>query len=128
MFSHVMIGANDLDKAKRFYDAILGTLGVPSGVFNARGVLVYSHAGGRFLITKPINGQAASAANGGTLGFSALSPAQVDSWFKAGLANGGTECEEPPGIREAPENRVVYAALLRDPSGNKLCSVHTISG
>jgi len=128
LFSHVMIGADDLDQAKKFYDATLGMLGVPKGSFNERGVLVYSYAGGRLLITKPINGMAATAANGGTLGFSASSPAQVNSWFEAGLANGGEECEDPPGIREAPENRVVYVALLRDPAGNKLCAVHKVSG
>lgn len=126
MFTHVMIGADDLPGAKRFYDATLGVLGASEGSFNERGVLVYRHGGSRFLITVPIDGKPASAANGGTLGFAASSSAQVDRWFAAGLANGGSACEDPPGIRDAPENRTVYVALLRDPTGNKQCAVFEI--
>src|SRR5262245_41972648 len=99
MFSHVMIGTNDLDKAKSFYDALLGTLGVPPGRVD-RHRIFWRTKTGTFSMTKPIDGQPATAANGGTIGFAAGSQADVDAFHAAGLANGGTTCEEPPGIRE----------------------------
>ncbi|WP_428968539.1 VOC family protein [Sphingomonas sp. Xoc002] len=125
MFSHVMLGADDIAAAKRFYDATLGVLGAAEGVVDAAGRLVYSHNGGRFLISKPINGEPATYANGATLGFAMDSPEQADAWFAAGLANGGTAIEDPPGIRNVPVGKV-YLAYLRDPTGNKLCARHLV--
>jgi catechol 2,3-dioxygenase-like lactoylglutathione lyase family enzyme len=127
MFSHVALGADDIEAARRFYDAALGALGVPPGVVDAWGRLIYSHAGGRFLITKPLNGAAATGANGGTLGFVAASTEAVDAWHAAGVANGGTAIEDPPGIRQVTEGRTVYLAYLRDPAGNKLCATHRLA-
>lgn len=127
MFSHVVLGANDIAAAKRFYDAALAVLGVPPGEVDVRGRLVYMHDGNRFLIAKPINGEPAHGANGGTLGFLAPSPALVDAWHAAGLANGGTAIEDPPGERRPPDGRVLYLAYLRDPAGNKLCGFHRIA-
>ncbi|HEV7313211.1 VOC family protein [Sphingopyxis sp.] len=127
MFSHVALGADDIEAARRFYDAALGALGVPPGVVDAWGRLIYSHAGGRFLITKPLNGAAATGANGGTLGFIAASTEAVDAWHAAGVANGGTAIEDPPGIRQVTEGRTVYLAYLRDPAGNKLCATHRLA-
>lgn len=126
MFSHVMLGCNDIALSKRFYDAILGALGTPEGIIDERGRVVYSYRGVRFLLTKPLNGAPASGANGGTLGFSANSPEEVNAWFAAGLASGGLECEDPPGIRHATEGREMYLAYLRDPAGNKVCAAHRI--
>jgi catechol 2,3-dioxygenase-like lactoylglutathione lyase family enzyme len=126
MFSHVMIGANDIAAAKRFYDAALGALGVPPGEIDIRNRVVYSHDGSRFLITLPLNGEPADGANGGTLGFKAASPEEVDAWHAAGLANGGTAIEDPPGVRYVPDGRVAHLAYLRDPSGNKLCGFYRI--
>lgn len=126
MFSHVAIGADDIDAAKRFYDAALGALGVPPGEIDVRGRLIYLHAGGRLLVTRPINGQPADRGNGHTLSFLAASPAEVDAWHAAGLASGGTSIEDPPGERRPPDGRVLYLAYLRDPSGNKLCGFHRI--
>ncbi|APL95511.1 VOC family protein [Sphingomonadales bacterium 56] len=128
MFSHVMIGTDDVDEAKIFYDAALGVLDVPPGVIDEKGRLVYMHKGGRFLITRPINGAPATFANGGTLGFHAGSPELVDAWHAAGLAHGGTAIESPPGIRHATEGRTVYLAYLRDPAGNKVCAYFKVSG
>ncbi len=122
MFSHVMLGGDDIAAAKRFYDAALGTLGVGEGVVDEWGRLVYQQDGGRFLITRPIDGGAASSANGGTIGFLATSPDAVDAWHAAGLAHGGTAIEGPPGPRNATGGRVLYLAYLRDPAGNKLCA------
>lgn len=127
MFSHVALGADDIEAARRFYDAALGALGVPPGVVDAWGRLIYSHAGGRFLITKPLNGAAATGANGGTLGFVAASTKAVDAWHAAGVANGGTAIEDPPGIRQVTEGRTVYLGYLRDPAGNKLCATHRLA-
>lgn len=127
MFSHVMVGALDIAQSKAFYDATFAALGGPAGRIDERGRVVYEHGGGRFLVTLPIDGEPATAANGGTIGFVAASPEAADAWHAAGLANGGTAIQNPPGIRNATENRVVYLAYLRDPAGNKLCALHRIS-
>lgn len=128
MFSHVTIGANDIAATQKFYDAALAALGVPAGQIDAKGRLIYMHAGGRLVITNPVNGDAAAAGNGHTLGLLAASPAAVDAWHAAGLAAGGTAAEDLPGIRQATEGRVLYLAYLRDPAGNKLCAFHKVSG
>ena len=127
MFSHVMVGADDIAASRTFYDAALGALGIPPGVVDAWGRVVYAHAGGRFLVTLPINGEPATAANGSTIGFAAASPETADAWHAAGLANGGTAIEDPPGIRQATEGRTLYLAYLRDPAGNKLCASHRVA-
>lgn len=121
MFSHVMLGADDLDAARGFYDAALGALGIPPGAIDGKGRLVYAHRGGRFLVTRPIDGAAATHANGGTIGFLAPSHEAVDAGHAAGIAHGGANCEDPPGLRELADGRRLYLAYLRDPAGNKLC-------
>ena len=122
MFSHVMIGTNDLEKAKSFYDALLGTLGVSPGRVDRHRVF-YRTKTGVFGVTKPIDGQPAHHANGGTIGFLAENPEQAAAWHDAGVANGGKTCEDPPGVRETPAGKA-YLAYLRDPDGNKLCALH----
>lgn len=123
MFSHIMVGADDVAAAKTFYDATLGALGVPPGNADEKGRVFYMTPTGIFVITKPINGESACHANGGTIGFAAKSPAEADAWHAAGVANGGTTCEDPPGIREGSLGKL-YLAYLRDPTGNKLCVLH----
>lgn len=125
MFSHIMLGANDTDKAKAFYDATLGALGAKPGMQDDKGRVIYMHGGGLFIVTKPINGEPACHANGGTIGFAASSPEQADAWHAAGLAAGGTACENPPGVREGGFGKL-YLAYLRDPDGNKLCAMHRL--
>lgn len=121
MFSHLMIGTNDLDRAKTFYDATFATFGGPEGMLDrAGGRLVYVYNGGIFILTKPINGEPASCANGFTLGF-AMTPEQADAWHAAGLAHGGSACEDPPGVRKGTP---YYLAYLRDPDGHKICALH----
>jgi catechol 2,3-dioxygenase-like lactoylglutathione lyase family enzyme len=122
MFSHIMLGVNDLEVSKKFYDAVLGTLGVPAGVAN-RNRYFYRTASGTFGITTPINGQPATNGNGSTIGFKVDSTAQGDLWHAAGVANGGKTCEDPPGIRDSAAGKM-YLAYLRDPDGNKICAVH----
>ena len=122
MFSHVMIGTNDLEKAKSFYDALLGTLDIPPARVD-RHRIFYMTKTGVFSVTKPIDGKPACHANGGTIGFAAESPAQADAWHAAGLAHGGKACENPPGVRENAQGKL-YIAYLRDPDGNKICALH----
>ena len=122
MFSHIMIGANDLDKAKAFYDSLLGTLGVAPG-FVDRHRVFYRTATGTLGVSIPINGEPATAMNGGTIGFACDSPEQAAAWHAAGIAAGGTTCEDPPGVREGGMGQM-YLAYLRDPDGNKLCALH----
>lgn len=122
MFSHVMVGTNDLEKAKSFYDPLLATLGVGPAIPDGHRIF-YMTKTGVFSVSKPINGEPASHANGGTIGFACSTPEQADAWHAAGLANGGTACEEPPGVREGATGKL-YLAYLRDPDGNKICALH----
>ena len=119
MFSHVTVGSDDIARSKKFYDALFGAMGAKPGVTDAKGRLIYTHNGGVFLVTKPIDGKAASHANGGTIGFTMTGPQQADAWHKAGVANGGTSIEDPPGVR--PNG--AYLAYLHDPDGHKLVEV-----
>lgn len=127
MFSHVMVGTNDIERSKRFYDAVLGVLGAgePFRNLNATGQarLFYRHDGGSFCVSEPINGESASFANGGTIGFKCNSPAQVQEFHDVAVALGGTSIEQPPGLRESNLGRM-YLAYVRDPDGNKLCALH----
>lgn len=123
MFSHIMIGTNDMARSKIFYDALFAAMGGDPGVEDAKGRLIYNHRGGRLMITKPIDGKAATAANGGTIGFMMESPEEATAWHEAGVANGGTAIEDPPGERTGAAGRM-YLAYLRDPDGNKLCALH----
>lgn len=122
MFSHVMVGVNNLEASKKFYDALLGTLGIAPGVANQKRYF-YRSPTGTFGITTPLNGESACHGNGSTIGFNVQSPEQGDAFHAAGLANGGTTCEAPPGFRDGPVGRL-YLAYLRDPDGNKICALH----
>lgn len=126
MYSHIMVGANDVEESKGFYDATLGALGHGAGVFDDNGRVFYFTESGIFAITPPIDGQPAGHGNGSTIGFAAADPAAADAWHAAGLANGGTACEDPPGIREGAGGKL-YLAYLRDPSGNKICALHRVA-
>lgn len=125
MLSHLMLGSNDLEQSRIFYDAVMGSLGYAAGVKVDERYLYFSD-GFLLAITKPINGEPATYANGMTLGFKASSVEQVDAWHKAGVENGGVSCENPPGIRQIGE-RQLYLAYLRDPCGNKLCASYPIT-
>ena len=123
MFSHVMIGTNDLEKSKKLYDALFKSIGGREAIVDPKGRLIYIHNGGTFLVTPPIDGQPATHANGGTIGFAANSPEQADAWHAAGIAAGGKPIEDPPGWREGTGMRL-YLAYLRDTDGNKICAMH----
>ena len=124
MFTHVMVGTDDLERSKQFYDAVLGAVGVgePS---RDKDRYFYRSSGGTFGITKPIDGQPATNANGSTIGFAAANPEQVHAFHEAGLAAGGSTCEDPPGLRPSGSGGY-YLAYLRDPDGNKICALHWV--
>ena len=124
MFSHVMIGTNDLARAKTFYDAVLGALGVAPGHVDRHRVF-WRTATGVFSVSLPINGEPATVGNGSTLGFACASAEQAQAWHAAGIAHGGTTCEDPPGLREGAAGPL-YIAYLRDPDGNKICALHRL--
>lgn len=129
MFNHIVLGSNDIERSKRFYDAVLGVLGArepfrdtaPSG--HAR--LFYRHDGNTLGITEPINGEKACGANGGTVGFKCSSPEQVKQFHDVAVAHGGTSCEEPPGLRESSLG-AMHLSYVRDPDGNKLCALYRV--
>ncbi|HSG90618.1 MAG TPA: VOC family protein [Pseudomonadales bacterium] len=123
MFSHIMIGATDIEASKRFYDAALGALGHGPGVMDPKGRCFYRTSEGVFALTPPLDGKPASHGNGSTIGFAAADAAAADAWHAAGLANGGTACEDPPGVRDNGAVKL-YLAYLRDPSGNKICALY----
>lgn len=121
MFSHVVVGANDMAKTKEFYDAVFGVLGVSAAPAGDR-VIYADGKGGMFMVTKPINGEPACFANGGTIGFSMTDADQCKAWHDAGVAAGGKSVEDPPGVRDLGGMKL-YLAYLRDPDGNKLCGM-----
>jgi catechol 2,3-dioxygenase-like lactoylglutathione lyase family enzyme len=123
MFSHVFVGANDIAASKKFYDAALGAIGVPEGITDPKGRVVYRTKTGAFAITKPIDGKIATHANGGTIGFACDSIEKVKAFHDAGVAHGGRSIEDPPGWREGTAGKL-YLAYLRDPAGNKICALH----
>ena len=125
MFSHVMVGSNDIDRSKRFYDAVFEAIGGKPGRIDARGRLSYLHKAALFMVSRPIDGQPATQGNGSTIGITLDSPEQVRSWHEAGIAGGGTAIEDPPGIRPGVFGPL-YIAYLRDPDGNKLCGLHSL--
>ena len=125
MYSHNMVGSNDLEASKKFYDATFQAIGGKPAITDDKGRLIYMHNGGLFLVGTPIDGEPASIGNGCTIGFAMENPEQAKAWHDAGVAAGGTSIEDPPGIREGGFGQL-YLAYLRDPSGNKLCALHRV--
>jgi len=127
MFNHVMLGTNDIERAKAFYDAVLGVLGAGEPVRNVSASghvrLFYRHEGSAFCLTQPINGKPATVANGGTIGFKCSSPEQVLQFHDVAVAHGGVSVEDPPGPRTGPLG-TLHLAYVRDPDGHKLCALH----
>ncbi|SMQ64256.1 Glyoxalase/Bleomycin resistance protein/Dioxygenase superfamily protein [Altererythrobacter xiamenensis] len=120
MYSHMMVGSNDIERSKKFYDATFKAMGGQEGIKDDKGRLMYLHNGSAFLVTPPIDGKPATHGNGCTIGF-AMTPEQADAWHAAGVEAGGTAIEDPPGERPGSG---LYLAYLRDPDGNKLCALH----
>jgi len=129
MFNHIMVGTNDVEKSRVFYNAVLGTLGFEGepvrDVKNGFVRLFWRHQGNSFCVSEPIDGGPATPANGGTIGFKCTSPEQVKAFHDAGVAHGGTSIEDPPGLRETNMGDV-HLAYVRDPDGNKLCALYRV--
>jgi len=124
MFTHLTLGTNDVPASKKFYDATFTALGAEPGMLVPEGNrVIYFHKGKALIVLNPINGEPATFANGFTVGIECDNPEQIQAWHDAGVANGGTTAEDPPGLREGPMGKM-YLAYLRDPSGNKLCAIH----
>ena len=127
MLNHVMVGSNDIERSKRFYDAVLQVLGAgePLRNQNATGQvrLFYRHDGSTFCVSEPIDGESATPANGGTIGFKCSSPEQVRQFQDVAVAHGGASIEDPPGLREG-QLGALHLCYVRDPDGNKLCALH----
>ncbi|MEX0744310.1 MAG: VOC family protein [Phycisphaeraceae bacterium] len=124
-----MVGSNDIERSKRFYTAVLGVLGAGEPLRNMASTghtrLFYRHDGATFCVTEPINGEEATFANGGTIGFKCSSPEQVREFHETAVAHGGTTIEQAPGLREGKLG-AMYLAYVRDPDGNKLCALHRL--
>jgi catechol 2,3-dioxygenase-like lactoylglutathione lyase family enzyme len=118
----MMVGSNDVGRAKQFYDLLFAAMGAQPGIVDPKGRAIWRHKGALFMVTAPIDGQPASVGNGSTVGFGLDSPEQIDAWHATGVAAGGTAVEDPPGWRPRDYGRI-YLAYLRDPDGNKLCAV-----
>ncbi len=129
MFSHVMIGSNDIERSKRFYDAVLGTLGAGEPLRNKASTghtrLFYRHDGSTFCISEPIDDEPATSANGATIGFKCDSPEQVREFHDVAVAHGGTSIEDPPGLRNGSVG-AMHLSYVRDPDGNKLCAMYRV--
>ena len=124
MFSHIMVGSNDIARSKKFYDALFVAMGAQPATPDARGRLAYAHNGGRFMVSKPIDGKPASHANGGTIGFTMSGPNRLTPGIKPASPMAARSIEDPPGVRQGPPARCT-SAILRDPDGNKLvCPYH----
>ena len=124
MFSHMIVGATDLEASKKFYDAALGALGQREGhLIKEIGRVMYLSRTGSFGVTIPINGEPATHANGGTIGFAAENEEAVIAFHDAGVAAGGTSIEDAPGLRKTPFGDL-FLAYLRDPAGNKICAMY----
>lgn len=127
MLNHVMIGTSDIERSKRFYNAVLGVLGAgePLEHQNDTGQtrLFYIHNGSNFSVSEPINGEPATAGNGSTVGFVCDSLDQVKELHDVAVANGGTSIEDPPGPRESTMG-VMNLCYFLDPDGHKICGIH----
>ena len=127
MFNHIMVGSNDIERSKRFYDAVLRVLGAGEPMRNTASSgharLFYRHDGSTFCVSEPINGDQATCANGGTIGFKCNSPEQVREFHDTAIAHGGRTIEDAPGLREGNLG-ALHLAYVRDPDGNKLCAIH----
>lgn len=127
MINHVMVGSNDIERSKAFYNAVLGVLGAGDPFVNVNDTgqtrLFYMHEGSNFAVSEPINGEAASHGNGATIGLRCKSMEQVKELHDVAIANGGTSIEDPPGPRESAMGTMNLCYFL-DPDGNKICGIH----
>lgn len=127
MFSHVMLGSDDIERSKAFYNSVLGVLGASEPVVNINDTgqtrLFYIYDGSTFCITEPINGEPVTTANGSTIGFTCDSPKQVKELHDIAVASGGSSAEDPPGLRDNTTGKKHLCYFL-DPDGHKICGMY----
>jgi catechol 2,3-dioxygenase-like lactoylglutathione lyase family enzyme len=127
MFSHIMVGTNDIDKARDFYNAVLGVVGAPEPMVNENATgqtrLFYIHNDSIFCVSEPIDDEPAVVANGSTIGIACGSPEQVRQLHDTAVASGGTSIEQPPGPRDTTMG-ALYLCYFRDLDGHKICGLH----
>ncbi|QTD55872.1 VOC family protein [Parasphingorhabdus cellanae] len=127
MFSHIMVGSNDIERSKSFYNAVLATLGAGEPMVDVKedGTtrLFYIHNGGIFSVSQPIDGEPATVANGATVGFACSSPEQVKEFHDVAVDNGAKSIEDPPGPRDSTMGQM-HLSYVRDPDGHKLCAMY----
>lgn len=118
MIGYATIGTNDLEKATKFYDAVLAPLGGKRTFANGDRMQFYGSSAtpGMIAVSKPYDEKPATAGNGSMFGLPAASKEQVDEAYAAAIAAGGV-CDGPPGQRLP----TFYGAYFRDPDGNKVC-------
>jgi len=122
MYSHTTVGANDLARAKDFYDAVLEPLGLEVR-YSGGGIIGWGLPGGRpqFLVVRPFDGGDPSVGNGSMIALLAAKRSVVDACYAAAMAQGGLN-EGRPALR--PQyHRDYYGAYFRDLDGNKICIV-----
>jgi catechol 2,3-dioxygenase-like lactoylglutathione lyase family enzyme len=119
MLTHATVGTNDLDRARAFYDAVLGELGYKRSGDLPNGSVWGKDGSFEFFALKPRDGNSATVGNGVTVGFVAPSAAAVAAFHAKALALGGV-CEGKPGPREYSPG--MHAAYVRDADGNKICT------
>lgn len=117
IFTHVTVGTNDLEKARQFYDDVLGKIGFKRIADLGDNGSIWGVDKPSFFVLKPANGQPATVGNGVTVSFEAPSRAAINAFHEAALAAGG-EDEGAAGTRDWAPN--AYAAYARDLDGNKL--------
>lgn len=127
MLSHIMIGSNNIEKTKQFYNAVLAVVGAQEPFVNVSNSghtrLFYLHNGSTFSISEPINNEPVSTANGSTIGFECSSPEQVKEFHDVAIANGGISVEDPPGPRSSNMG-VMHLCYFLDPDGHKICGIY----
>jgi catechol 2,3-dioxygenase-like lactoylglutathione lyase family enzyme len=123
MIGYVTLGTNDLDRARVFYDALLGEIGASRKMqFPETGFTLYGTGERRpgIAVTRPYNGEAAKPGNGNMVAIAAASRAMVDRLHAKALELGGSD-EGAPGLRTPEGPSAFYGAYFRDLDGNKLC-------
>jgi catechol 2,3-dioxygenase-like lactoylglutathione lyase family enzyme len=123
MIGYVTLGTNDLDKARAFYDALFGSIGAGRLMEMPSGFTLYGRGWGQpgVAVTRPYDGEAATAGNGNMVSLVLDARAKVDALHAQAMALGGSD-EGAPGVRGEEGERAFYGAYFRDPEGNKLCA------
>jgi catechol 2,3-dioxygenase-like lactoylglutathione lyase family enzyme len=118
MLSYCTVGSNKLEKAKAFYDALLGSAGITPLFEHPSGGRIYGRDMSLcFGVLGPYDGKPATIGNGSMFAFRFDTPQEVDAFHAKALALGGSD-EGAPGDR-APK---MYFSYFRDLDGNKLCA------